>query len=407
MPHSLWAQKARDAFEVPRDLLLGRYPAFVTGGALPKGDVPVFVFHSVLPESFGRKLRHLAENGYRTLSAGEYYDGLIGARPFPDKAVLLTFDDGRGSLWSVGAPLLRRHGMRGVVFLVPGRMQSRPGPMPPTLDDLDSGGSDEGGAQTVRSREVLVREEGDGAFLSWEEVSALARSEVFEFESHSLSHARIHIAPRVAGFLTPASRRGYAAMDVPLIRDGERDLFAGDVPLGTPLLQSASRLSEETRFVEDPAFRKACVEAVASEGGHDFFRRRDWEARLRGLVRRQPIGGHLESPQERETAMRRELRESRRQIAEHTSREVTHLCYPWHVSGPTARRLAREAGYRTAFCGKVPGAPITRAGGDPLAIARVGEDYVELLPGRGRRNVFEVLRKKWTRRFGDSTGRAS
>ena len=73
-----------------------------------------------------------------------------------------------------------------------------------------------------------------------------------------------------------------------------------------------------------------------------------------------------------------------RPIEARTGRPVVHLCYPWHVSGPTARRLAREAGYRTAFWGKVPGTPLTLPGGDPQAIARIGEDYVELLPGRGR-----------------------
>src|SRR5262249_43501738 len=56
MPLKRLARHAREAFEVPRDLLLGRYPDFVTGGALPKGQVPVFVFHSLEPESFGRKL---------------------------------------------------------------------------------------------------------------------------------------------------------------------------------------------------------------------------------------------------------------------------------------------------------------------------------------------------------------
>jgi hypothetical protein len=77
-----------------------------------------------------------------------------------------------------------------------------------------------------------------------------------------------------------------------------------------------------------------------------------------------------------------------------------HLCYPWHTSGPTARRLAAEAGYRTAFCGKVSGVPVTLPGGDLQQIARLGEDYVELLPGSGRATLAEVLRRKWTRRFG-------
>jgi hypothetical protein len=79
---------------------------------------------------------------------------------------------------------------------------------------------------------------------------------------------------------------------------------------------------------------------------------------------------------------------------------VLHLCYPWHAAGPTSRRLAREVGYRCAFAGKVPGVPIARPGGDPLLTPRVGEDYLELLPGRGRGRLSSILYQKWTRRFG-------
>jgi len=382
---------AREVVEVPRDLLLGRYPEFVTGGLLPRGDVPVFVFHSVEPQSFGRKLRYLADNGYRTLSAEEYHQGLLGARPFPEKAVLLTFDDGRGSLWSVGAPLLRRYGMRGVVFLVPARIPSRSGPPAPTLEDVERG--------RARAEEVLEREAGEGAFLSWQEVETLGRSGVFEFHSHTLTHARIHVGPVLQGFVSPESRRGYAAMDVPLIAFGERDLLAPDVPLGTPLLRSAPRTSEAFRFFEDPGFRAGSVNAVAEGGGEAFFRQRGWEDRLRRAVAGRQIGGRVETREEQERALRRELVDARRLIEERTGRPALHLCYPWHVSGPTARALAREAGYLTAFAGKVPGVPLTRAGGDPRTIARIGEDYVELLPGRGRVSLAAVLRHKWKRRL--------
>jgi peptidoglycan/xylan/chitin deacetylase (PgdA/CDA1 family) len=382
---------AEAALEVPRDLVLGRYPPFVTGGDLPRGHVPVFVFHSLEPESFGRKLAYLADNGYVTLSATEYFQFLLGTRPAPQRAVVLTFDDGRGSLWSVGLPFLRRHAMQGVVFLVPGRTPSRPGPPAPTWDDA--------AARREQPEAIVGREKGDGAFLSWEEVEALSRSGVFEFHSHTLTHARIHTRPRVAGFLTPWMRQGYDAMDVPLIAEDGRDRLAGDVPLGTPLLRSEPRTSEALRFHEHGGIRRACVETVAAEGGAAFFTRKDWETRLRRLVAGQAITGRVETPEEREAALRRELVESKRLIEERTGREVVHLCWPWHASGPTARRLAREAGYRTSFVGKVPGTPVTLAGGDPHAVARIGEDYVELLPGRGRADLASILRRKWRRRL--------
>src|SRR5262249_35118976 len=161
------------------------------------------------------------------------------------------------------------------------------------------------------------------------------------------------------GFLTPALRRGCEAMDVPLVEVDGADRLAPDLPLGTPLLRSEPRTSESLRFYEDGAIRRACVEAVAEEG-EGVFARRDWGARLPRLLERRPIAGRWETPGERESALRRELAQARRMIEEKTGQAVLHLCYPWHAAGPTAQRLARETGYRTAFVGKVPGTPITR-----------------------------------------------
>jgi peptidoglycan/xylan/chitin deacetylase (PgdA/CDA1 family) len=384
------ARHAGPAWEVPRDLLLGRYPDFVTGGPLARGDIPVFVFHSLEPESFARKLRYLAENGYSTLSADEYFRALMGAGPVPERAVLLTFDDGRSSVWSVGAPLLRRYAMRGIVFLVPGRMRERPGPLPPTWEEVEAG--------RVQPEAILRREE-EAPFLCWEEVEALSRGGYLDFQSHSLLHARVHVGPQVAGFATPLNRRGYAAMDLPLILEAGRDLMGEEIPLGTPLLRSAPRLSESLRFHEEPYIRKACVQAVTEQGGEGFFVRKDWETILRKLTSRSHIRGRFESPAQREAAVRAELAESKRLIEERTGKPVVHVSYPWHAAGPSARRLVRELGYRMAFCGKVPGVPITRVGGDPQTVARIGEDYLELLPGRGRLSLSSILYRKLSRRL--------
>ena len=387
---SLWRQIG-EAWEVPRDLLLRRYPPFVTGGPLPRGHVPVFVFHSLEPESFGRRLAHLADNGYKTLSAEEYRQFLEGRAEAPEKSVALTFDDGRGSLWSVGRPLLRRHGMRGIVFLIPGRIASRPGPLPPDWDDVLAG--------QASAQDVLAREEGEGSFLSWEEIKALSSEGTFDFESHTLTHARVHVSPEIVGFMMPSLRRGYHALDVPLIESDGRDLLAEEVPLGTPLLRSAPRTAEVVRFYEDPALRQLCLETVAARGGERFFQDPGWQETLRRLTKGASPAGRRESEAERETAIRRELAEAREQIEACTGRPVDQLCYPWHASGPTSRRLAREVGYAMAFCGKVRGTPVTLAGGDPYSIARIGEDYVELLPGAGRKSLGSVLFGKWTRRF--------
>jgi peptidoglycan/xylan/chitin deacetylase (PgdA/CDA1 family) len=384
------ARKLAEAWEVPRDLLLGRYPAFVRGGALRRGEIPVFVFHGAEPADLARKLEHLAAGGYQTLSIDEYVGVIRGERDAPDRAVLLTFDDGRGSFWSVAAPLLRRRGMRAVVFLVPGRMRERG--ISPTWEDVEAGRSS--------ADEVLGRERGEGALLSWQEVETLAAGGHFDFQSHTLRHARIHVSPGLGGFVTPGSWSGYLGFDLPLVRRGELDLLAPEVPLGTPFLRSAPRTSDELRFLEDEDIRRACVETVAAGGGEAFFERPDWRRRLERVFARARVRGARETPEQRANAIAHELREARRLIEERTGRPAVHLCYPWHTAGETARRLAQEAGYRTAFCGKVRGVPTTLPGGDLSRVARLGEDYVELLPGPGRATLVQVLRRKWARRFG-------
>ncbi len=384
------------AVEVPRDLLLGRYPPFVTGGPLPPGHVPVFCFHGLEPGSFGRKLAYLADNGYSTLSADEYFAVVSGRRAPPDRAVVLTFDDGRSSVRTVGWPLMRRHGFKGLVFVVPGRTVSRPGPLPPTLDDVEAG--------RATLAQLLDREEGRDAFLTWEEMQQLDASGLFDFQSHSLSHARVHVGPDLVGFLEPSLRSGYGPLDVPLVSHEGRDLFAPEAPLGAPLLRFAPRLGEVRRFHEDGALTRACVEHVAEQGGERFFERPDWPTALRALAGRIPVAGRLESEAERVAAVRHELVEARALLEQRLGRPALDLCYPWHVAGPTARRLAREAGYRSAYCGKVRGVPITLPGGDPLRVARVGEDYVELLPGRGRGRLGDVLKSKLSRRLRAARG---
>jgi hypothetical protein len=120
---------------------------------------------------------------------------------------------------------------------------------------------------------------------------------------------------------------------------------------------------------------------------------------LRRRFGRRPIPGRIETREEHRTAVRQELALARTVIAERLGRESQQLCFPWHAFGPTARGLASETGYRLAFCGKIGDMPISVSGSDPMAIARVGEDYVELLPGKGRGSLSAVLTRKWRRRL--------
>ena len=104
--------------------------------------IPVFTYHSIgthmTPDSvtaaqFESHVRHLAQNGYRSLTADELYDCVVQRHPCPPKGVAVTFDDGRASLWVSAFPILKKYGIKAISFVNPGLM-SETGTRP-TIED--------------------------------------------------------------------------------------------------------------------------------------------------------------------------------------------------------------------------------------------------------------------------------
>lgn len=100
------------------------------GGRGSGGPAVVLAYHAVEdvdddvigdwcvgPELFERQLDALAAAGVSWIGLDEFLAALDGA-PLPDRAVLLTFDDGYAGLLAHAAPLLERRGIPAVVLLV-------------------------------------------------------------------------------------------------------------------------------------------------------------------------------------------------------------------------------------------------------------------------------------------------
>lgn len=340
-------KRSADAGRLLLDLVT-RDPAFVRGGGLEPGDIPVFTFHSLEPRSFERKMTYLSNAGYQTIGLADYLDVLSGRREAPAKSVLITIDDGRATTWTVGHPILKNLGMRATAFLVTSAVHDSP--------DVSKTIGDEPEAAWPP---LVARDESrDRPFVTWGEVRAMR--DLMDVASHTHLHARIPVSTGMEGVMTEAMQRGYGEFDCPFVWMDGQNVRGRGVPQGTPLPVSAPRLSGR------PAWRAG-------------DRRFETEAEVRDAVRF-------------------DLGEARRLLAEKASVDATSLCFPWHVDSPLARELAAEVGYVAGFAGKAAAAPaISRPGCDPFAIARVGEDYVERLPGPGRRSLFSVLRQKMRR----------
>ncbi|MFN8179358.1 MAG: polysaccharide deacetylase family protein [bacterium] len=77
-----------------------------------------------VPE-FDREMRWLHDRGYRTITCDELADWLDGKAPRPERAVVLTIDDGDESFVRLAVPVLRRYGFKATVFFLTGLAGAR------------------------------------------------------------------------------------------------------------------------------------------------------------------------------------------------------------------------------------------------------------------------------------------
>lgn len=74
--------------------------------------------HAVTPGAFAAQMDWLSERGFRVLSIDEVAEVVSGDRPAPDRAVAITFDDGREGVLRHAAPVLARHGFPATMYAV-------------------------------------------------------------------------------------------------------------------------------------------------------------------------------------------------------------------------------------------------------------------------------------------------
>ena len=73
---------------------------------------------SVTPGTFEQHLQYLAD-GYNVISLEQVIDQLKSAKPLPEHAVVITFDDGYRDIYDNARPILARYKMPYTVFINP------------------------------------------------------------------------------------------------------------------------------------------------------------------------------------------------------------------------------------------------------------------------------------------------
>jgi len=138
--------------------------------------------YAVSTQNFAAHLDWLAGHGYRPVSLERVVQASRGGAPLPEKAVLLTFDDGLRSVYDKAFPLLRAYGYPALVAVITDYV------------DMAEGRSVDYGHRP------FTRED----FLTWEQLREMQRSGLVEVASHT--HDLHHGIPsNPQGNLTPAA----------------------------------------------------------------------------------------------------------------------------------------------------------------------------------------------------------
>jgi peptidoglycan/xylan/chitin deacetylase (PgdA/CDA1 family) len=136
-----------------------------------KTTIPVLTFHSidercdvisVSPQVFQRGITRLHGHGYQSLSLLDAVDIIRCGQSFPERSIVITFDDGYQSVYENAFPFLQRYGMVATVFLTVGiKKDTKLGDHLPSLENR--------------------------AMLSWDEIREMHRYGI-DFGAHTLTH---------------------------------------------------------------------------------------------------------------------------------------------------------------------------------------------------------------------------
>jgi len=372
------------------------YPDYVYSGEAPAAadHVPVFVYHTIRPSQFEKDLCYLQENDYRTIGLGELRKHLTGEGKVPERSVVLTFDDARSSFWRFGFPLLRRYGMKGVLFVISGLTPTASATRPNLCSVRNSNNTID---------DIRAIDPDDTTLCTWPELSEMYNSGHVEVESHSLFHKEVFVDTEILGFLGPESSF------VPFNTSATAYLSPGDT--GQPLVPN--------EYYGLPLFQTAPLHAGkrAWEPSGDLiqFARDQWETllsrkiedgewrrflRVRWEQHDYTSGLQRQSASELKNEITDDIARARSLIKKHVDTDAgSHFCLPYTVGSELSLRVMETLGVESCCWGVLPEDRHNAPGTTPMKISRAKSDFLWRLPGRDQKSLPRIYGEKIGRRL--------
>lgn len=310
-------------FRHRHELLVLTYHSVVKGVREPRRHYPLVYRNAVDANRFKRQMRYL-QTHYRLLTGDEFRAVLDGASP-PDRAVVVTFDDGLLNNKTVALPILHRLEIPAVFFLPTGFIDT----------------ASEGELRRHWTEDLIAR--------------------------LSLQQAQDTFDPTLLNALLPG-----LAIDLSTYAPSEAILRVVDHLKALPRSQRTARLSTLTANLGNPLSPSALP---ADPDGHSILATMTWNDARTAANHGVALGGHTVNheslarlPDDRAAA---EINDSLAAIADRTDEPADLFSYPYGTAQDFDDRhktMLSEAGCRGAFTQQVGFNDETT---DPLALHRI------------------------------------
>jgi peptidoglycan/xylan/chitin deacetylase (PgdA/CDA1 family) len=90
--------------------------------SISESDNPNFRANTVSPRAFAAQMDWLAQAGFTTLIVSEFVECIAGEFALPERAVVLTFDDGYADFVDNAYPILEKYNFTATLYIVAGMM---------------------------------------------------------------------------------------------------------------------------------------------------------------------------------------------------------------------------------------------------------------------------------------------
>jgi Polysaccharide deacetylase len=366
-----------------RGIFLFTYPKFVfrKTDELPLGNIPIFNFHYLAPEKFEMQLRYLFQNNYKTINAETLARILSGKIKPIERAIVLTFDDGLKSLWTIAYPLLKKYEFTGISYIIPSLINNHQ--------------YFENTAVNVSS----LNKNRDSSLCAWDEIIKMHESGVIDFQSHSLTHGTVFINDKIVDFINPSFQPNFINNRFNPLLFNDSDVTSINVKWGLPIYKSESNLAAEKRYIENNDVQQICTQFVKGNGGESFFSKPGWRKQLIKVYKSAKSNfekeKYYQSSKERLEDIVNELSISKKEIELKLNKRVEHLCFPWYRASVMTVNMAKEVGYKSSCWGIVKNESINKVGDNLFFIKRINNNFIFSLPGKERKAIVNILGKKY------------